>query len=131
MCPYWTPNWAIVDFADVTLAIDDTYGDDFRHGDGGGGHGGWQGGRWGDDMVVDMDVDKVADMELDFTDTTLAIGDTWDDVGGDVGGGGHGEWVSWQVHLLSCPQTLSEQLKILNIHLWQCIIGGGGTCWKS
>ena len=30
------------DFTDVTLAIDDTYGDDVRHGDGGAGQGGWQ-----------------------------------------------------------------------------------------
>ena len=28
------------DFTDVTLAIDDTYGDDVRHGDGGAGQGG-------------------------------------------------------------------------------------------
>ena len=33
------------DFTDVTLAIDDTYGDDIRHGDGGAGQGGWQGVR--------------------------------------------------------------------------------------
>ena len=33
------------DFTDVTLAIDDTYGDDVRRGDGGAGQGGWQGVR--------------------------------------------------------------------------------------
>ena len=34
-----------VDFANETLAIDDTHGDDVRGGDWGAGHGGWQGGR--------------------------------------------------------------------------------------
>ena len=42
-------------------------------------------------MVVDMMVDKVADIVMDFTDMTLAIGDTFeDDVRGGVECGGHG-----------------------------------------
>ena len=42
-------------------------------------------------MVVDMKVDKVADIVMDFTDMTLAIGDTFgDDVRGGVECGGHG-----------------------------------------
>ena len=46
--------------------------------------------------VMDMEDDKVADMVLkfpyeDFTDVTVAIGDTYgDDVGGGNGGDGHG-----------------------------------------
>ena len=35
------------DFTDVTLAIGDTYVDDLREGDKGGGHVCWQGGRHG------------------------------------------------------------------------------------
>ena len=43
-------------------------------------------------MVVDMMVDKVADIVMDFTDMTLAIGDTFgDDVRGGIECGGHGE----------------------------------------
>ena len=46
--------------------------------------------------VMDMEDDKVADMVLkfpyeDFTDVTVAIGDTYgDDVRGNDGGAGHG-----------------------------------------
>ena len=37
----------VIDFTDVTLVINDTYGDTVRGGDGGDGHGGWQGSRNG------------------------------------------------------------------------------------
>ena len=50
-----------------TIAIDDSYGDYIRGGDGGGVHEGWQGGQWGG-MVVKMEVDKVDDMLVKISD---------------------------------------------------------------
>ena len=61
--------------------------------DGGNADGGWRGGWHG---AVDMEVDKVANMMVkipneDFTDVTLAIGDTYGDDGrGAHWGGGNG-----------------------------------------
>ena len=52
--------------------------------------------------VMDMEDDKVADRVLkipneDFTDATVAIGDTYgDDVRGNVVGVGHGGWQGGQ-----------------------------------
>ena len=63
MWPWWVkiPN---EDFTDETLAIDDTFGDDVRGGDGGGVYGSWQ-------------VDKVTNMveifNEDFSDWWLLI----------------------------------------------------------
>ena len=60
------------DFTDETLAIDDTFGDDVRGGDGGGVYGSWQ-------------VDKVTNMVVeifneDFSDMTVIIDTYVDDV---------------------------------------------------
>ena len=48
------------DFTDLTLAIDDTHGDDVR------------GGKVADE-VTDMEVDKVADMKIPIEDLTEVI----------------------------------------------------------
>ena len=51
MWPWWV-KIPTVDFTDETLAIDDTYGDDVKGGDGGG------------VMEVDKVADEGADMEI-------------------------------------------------------------------
>ena len=67
--PTWLmwPWWVKIPNEDFTIAIDDSYGDYIRGGDGGGVHEGWQGGQWGG-MVVKMEVDKVDDMLVKISD---------------------------------------------------------------
>ena len=61
MWPWWM-KIPTEDFADETLAIDDTQGDDIRGGDLVAGHGGWQGDWWGDRHLK---------LRTDLTDVTL------------------------------------------------------------